>query len=104
MNYLRKLIDDNDPASVKRFTSLVVLLHFILASFATLFFTYYVVLVMPKGAVDKDLLGAFKQILEYDFYIIISGLGFITSTDLVQLWVSKYKQPTSMGYEEETID
>ena len=44
---------------------------------------------LPKGKVEKDLLVALGNVLEYDFYIILSGLGFITSEGVVKMFVTK---------------
>jgi hypothetical protein len=44
---------------------------------------------LPKGKVEKSLLDALGKVIEYDFYIILSGLGFITSEGVVKMIVSK---------------
>lgn len=44
---------------------------------------------LPKGRVEKDLLDSLGTVLEYDFYIILSGLGFITSEGVVKMIISK---------------
>jgi ABC-type transport system involved in multi-copper enzyme maturation permease subunit len=69
---------------------LIVAAHFILASFVILFFATYVILYLPKGKVEPELLNALKEVLEYDFYIILSGLGFVTSEGIVSIIVSKF--------------
>ena len=90
MGFWSRILDGNDAFSSKRLITLVVAAHFILSSFVILFFATYVILYMPKGKVDPELLNALKQVLEYDFYIILSGLGFVTSEGIVNMFVSKY--------------
>jgi O-antigen/teichoic acid export membrane protein len=75
---IKDIIDKDNPASSKRFVTLLIALHFILSSFAVLFTSFYVIFHIPKGQLDERLLGVLKQILDYDFYIILSGLSFIT--------------------------
>lgn len=89
-NYFRKLISSNDTASSKRFVTLVIAAHFIVASFVILFFTFYVILYMPKGKIEPQLLETLKQVLEYDFYIILSGLGFITVEGFTKLMIKRF--------------
>lgn len=72
------MLNAKDPMSAKRLVTLIVSAHFILASFIILFIANYVIFYVPKGKVDLDLLDLLKEILKYDFYIIVSGLAFIT--------------------------
>ena len=88
-SFWKKILDAKDSTSSKRLVTLLVALHFILASFVILFLVCYVVMYLPKGRVEKDLLDSLGKVLEYDFYIILSGLGFITSEGIVQMIVSK---------------
>ncbi len=88
-SFIKRILDSNDTASSKRFITLVIASHFIVASFAILFLVCYVVLVLPKGKVDPQLMAALQTILEYDFYIILAGLGIITSEGLVSMIVNK---------------
>ena len=88
-SFIKRILDSNDTASSKRFITLVIASHFIVASFAILFLVCYVVLVLPKGKVDPQLMAALETILEYDFYIILAGLGIITSEGLVSMIVNK---------------
>lgn len=62
-----------------------------MASFAILFIAFYVIFYLPKGKVDKDLLDLLKEVLQYDFYIILSGLGFITADNMGQIMLEKAK-------------
>ncbi len=86
-----RILDGNDSLSSKRLITLIVAFQFILSSFVILFFSTYVILYLPKGKVDPALLAALKEVLEYDFYIMLSGLGFVTSEGIVNIVVSKYK-------------
>jgi hypothetical protein len=88
-SFIKRILDSNDTASSKRFITLVIASHFIVASFAILFLVCYVVIVLPKGKVDPQLMKALETILEYDFYIILAGLGIITSEGLVSMIVNK---------------
>ena len=95
--FLKNVLSSGDPTSSKRLITLLVALHFIMASFVILFLVCYVVMYLPKGKVEKDLLDSLGKVLEYDFYIILSGLGFITSEGLVRMIVSK-NTPPQQGY------
>lgn len=79
--FWNSVVDGNETTSSKRLITLIVSGHFILSSFAVLFAALYVIFNIPKGQVDKDLLNVLVEILKYDFYIIVSGLGFITIVD-----------------------
>lgn len=98
--FWKRILDADDPTSSKRLITLIVALHFILASFVILFLVCYVIMYLPKGKVDKDLLTSLGNILEYDFYIILSGLGFITSEGVVKMFVTKNTPqiPNQYGY------
>ena len=93
MKFWKRIISAEDPTSSKRLITLLVSLHFIMASFVILFLVCYVVMYLPKGKVEKDLLDSLGKVLEYDFYIILSGLGFITSEGVVKMIVSKNTPP-----------
>jgi len=88
-SFLRKIIDSKETASSRRFITLVIAAHFVLASFAILFLVFYMVVSLPKGKVDVTLLQTLETILEYDFYIIVSGLGIITSEGLLSILMRK---------------
>jgi hypothetical protein len=98
-SFWARILDKNDSTSSKRLVTLVVALHFILSSFTILFLVCYIALVMPKGKIDAVLISSFEKILEYDFYIIVSGLAFVTSEGLVQMIVSK-NQSNNQQYSE----
>lgn len=87
--FIRKILDSKDTASSKRFITLVIASHFVISSFTILFLVCYVIIALPKGKVNTDLLAALQHILEYDFYIILAGLGIITSEGLVSMIVNK---------------
>ncbi len=63
------IISSKDTNSSKRLITLIIALHFIIASFVILFFAFYLIVYTPKGAVNIDLLNLLKNVLEYDFYI-----------------------------------
>jgi len=87
--FWKSILNANDTNSSKRLITLIISLHFILASFVILFLVCYVIMYLPKGKVEKDLLVALGKVLEYDFYIILSGLGFITSEGVVKMFITK---------------
>lgn len=88
-SFLKRALDSKDTASSKRLITLIIALHFVVASFAILFLVCYIALVMPKGIVDLTLISSLEKILQYDFYIILSGLGFITSEGLLSIILGK---------------
>lgn len=89
--FFKAVIDGNNSTSSKRLVTLIISLHFILASFAILFISFYVVFYIPRGTVDEKLLSLLKEVLEYDFYIILSGLGFITADGLTSVLLKKFE-------------
>ena len=93
MGFWSRILDGNDALSSKRLITLIVAAHFILASFVILFFATYIILYLPKGKVEIELLNALKQVLEYDFYIILSGLGFVTSEGIINILMNRFSKP-----------
>lgn len=91
----RKFFNDvllsSSTTSSKRLVTLLFALHLILTSFLYSFVSIYMIFYLPKGKIDTDLLGLLKDILEYDFYIILSGLGFVTAEGVVSIIVEKSK-------------
>jgi hypothetical protein len=94
--FWKSILASDDNASSKRLVTLIIALHFIVASFATLFIAFYVVFYLPKGRVEVSLLDMLKQIMEYDFYIILSGLGFITAENMGQIFLEKAKNKSEL--------
>jgi hypothetical protein len=86
---MKRLLDSDDPLSIKRFVVLVVSAHFIIASFAVLFIAFYLVFYVPKGKVDINLLQLLKDVLYYDIMIIGGGLGLIGVENFGQAMVEK---------------
>lgn len=89
--FWHNVISSQDPTSSKRVITLILAAIFILAQIAIIFIAFYVIFYTTKGKVDKDLLDTLRAVLEYDFYIILSGLGFITADGLGQMLLEKYK-------------
>lgn len=100
--YLKDVISSSDTSSSRKFVTLLITLHFIVSSFVILFFAFYVIVWMPKGKVDVELLNSLKEVLRYDFYIILSGLGFVTSSDLVRVIISKGFNPNPVTIQNTT--
>lgn len=86
-----RLIDSNDSASSKRVITLIMALHFIIASFVILIIAFFVIFYLPKGKIEQSLIDLLKIVLEYDFYIIIGGLGFVTTENLGKMLLEKAK-------------
>ena len=90
MGFWDDILNANNSKSSKRFVTLVIAAHFILAAFVILFFACYFILYLPKGRVEPILIQSLEKILQYDFYIILGGLGFVTSEGLVKSIVAGY--------------
>lgn len=90
-NFFNKVLSSKDTTSSKRLVTLLTVFHFFMASFTILFIAFYVIFYTTKGKVDKDLLDMLKDVLEYDFYIIISGLGFVTTDNIGQVILERTK-------------
>src|SRR5436853_5067566 len=95
-SFWKRLLDAKDPLSIKRFITLVVSFHFLVASFATLFVAFYLIFYLHKGEIDINLLGLLKDILWDDFMIIGGGIGFITVDSWGQVMVEKAKALASV--------
>lgn len=89
--FWRSILSPSSHLSSKRLVTLIISLHFILASFSILFIAFYVIFYTTKGKVDKDLLEMLKDVLEYDFYIILSGLCFVTVDNIGQIIIERIK-------------
>ena len=91
--FFNKVLNSKDTTSSKRLVTLIISAHFVLASFAILFIAFYVIFYLPKGKVEPELLALLKEVLQYDFYIILSGLGFITVDGATNIMLenAKYK-------------
>lgn len=89
--FFKKLLSSKDAASSKRFVTLIISGHFIVASFVILFISIYVIFFTAKGKIEPELLAMLKQVLEYDFYIILSGLGFVTADSFGQMMIERAK-------------
>lgn len=90
-NFFKGVLLSSDPTSSKRLVTLLVTVHFLLASFIVLFLATYMVFYLPKGKLDPLVLDLLKEILEYDFYIIVSGLGFIAAENVATMFVERAK-------------
>jgi hypothetical protein len=89
--FFRSILSSESTNSSKRLVTLITAFCFFVAQFLIIFIAFYVIFYTTKGKVDKDLLSMLKDVLEYDFYIILSGLGFITADNMVQMMAEKYK-------------
>lgn len=87
----RDVIDPKSDSSAKRLVTLIIAAHFIVASFVILFFSFYVIVVAPKGDVKPSILQLLQNVMEYDFYIMLAGLGFISAENLGQILLQKAK-------------
>jgi len=104
MSFIAKLLTSRNPASSKRFVTLIIAAHFILASFVILFVAVYLIFYLPKGKADPVILGMLDNIIEKDFYIILSGLGFVTIENFGAMMVEYIKGKTSVKPPKEETD
>jgi hypothetical protein len=86
-----RVVDSKDALSAKRLVTLIVSAHFIVTSFVILYLISYMIFYVPKGRTDPMLLNLLNGIIEKDSYIILAGLGFITSDNLFTLMLEKAK-------------
>jgi len=91
LKFLKGLLSSESTSSAKRFITLIISLHFIISSFVILFISFYVIFYLPKGRLEPDLITVLKQVLEYDMWIILAGLGFISAENIGQVMVEKAK-------------
>lgn len=96
--FLIKILSASDDTSSKRLITLILAFIFILAQFVILFIAFYVIFYTTRGKVDKDLIDLLKTVLEYDFYIILSGLGFITADMFGRMMVEKVRARFGGGH------
>lgn len=89
--FWQNVLSSSDPTSSKRLITLILAGIFIIAQMAIVYIAFYVIFYTTRGKVDKDLLDTLRAVLEYDFYIILSGLGFITADSLGQMLLEKTK-------------
>jgi hypothetical protein len=89
--FFKSILNPESASSVRRFATLMSLGFFCITSLLVVFFVFYLVLFTPKGAVNIDLLGVLKDILEYHFYIILAGSGLITIDALGRMMVERVK-------------
>jgi hypothetical protein len=92
--FWKEILSAKGELSSRRLVTLIIALIFILAQISMLFTGLYVIFYLPKGRVEPELLAMLKQILEYDFYIILSGLGFVTVDGVTSILLEKAKGKT----------
>lgn len=96
-SFFRKMLDPTDHEnSSKRFVTLIVSFHFIIASFFMLFLIWAIVFRETRTNIElfKSAGDILKEILLYDFGIIAIGLGFITAEQFTKMFIEKYKALT----------
>lgn len=89
--FFRDILDPHSTSSSRRFATLISLGLFTLTSLLVTFFVFYLILFTPKGVVNIELLNVLGDILEYHFYIILSGVGLITVDGLGKMMVERVK-------------
>lgn len=97
-------MDGNDLKSSKRFITLIAAGIFFLVCLLVLFFTFYLVLYVPKGSVNTDLLNELSRTREDLKFIVMGGLGLVGAEGLAKIFVAKYKKGgsyTGYGYDGE---
>lgn len=100
--YLKDIINPYSEASAKRFVTLFLVFHFIVTSFLVTFFVFYLIMFTPKGSVNITLVDLLRDILETDKWVMLAGLGFITSEGLVRIIVEKSK-PRGIDYPTDSV-
>lgn len=90
-NFFRKIIDGKDSTSAKRFITLVMAAHLIITSFLVSFFTFYLILYVPKGSVNLTLIGLLKDIIDADLTVVLAGLGLIGAENVGAVLLERTK-------------
>ncbi len=93
-SFFRKMLDPSDhESSSKRFITLIMALHFIIGSSLYLFLFPLLLFMNVKNDLEiiKVVSTTIDKILEYDFWIITVGLGFITAEQAIRVMVEKAK-------------
>jgi hypothetical protein len=80
-NFIRGLLSGDDERSSRKLITLVISFHFILSSFVLLF-----------TKVSNANAQLFEKIIDYDFFIIVIGMGFITVTDFIKLMLARFNK------------
>lgn len=93
--FWKGILSSKDTNSSKRLVTLIVTAHFILASFVILFVATYIIFYLPKGKVDPVIMQMLLEVLRMDFYIILSGLGFVTVEQFGQMMLERTKLTTN---------
>lgn len=87
--FFKSILSSESTQSAKRLVTLLVAANFIVAAFVVLFLVTYLIIVVPRGLVNKDLIDLLRDILKDDVYIILSGLGFIGLENWAQIQLKK---------------
>ena len=92
-NLLNSILYDKSNNFFKKLVTLIVTLHFLLASFLILILFPILFFRVTKGNLDmvKVITATFMDILDKDFWIILAGLGFLTTKDFATAMIEKAK-------------
>lgn len=89
--FLKDVVLSNNPVSAKRFTTLAALGHYMAATIIIV--PLLVIPVFYVTSAQTEVLhiiaDLFKDLVEKSFYIILAGLGLITSTDMAAILKNK---------------
>lgn len=96
--FWRKIMDGDDQKSSKRFITLIAAGIFFLTCLLILFFTFYLILYVPRGEVNVDLLNELSKTREDLFFIVAGGLSLITVEGLAKILIKKYTKPGEGGF------
>lgn len=90
---MRNIVLSDNPVSAKRFVTLMMAMFLMLASFLLLVVYPVTIFFATKGHVEKIqiITPIFDSILEKAFYIVLAGLGFISTVDVAAILKSKAK-------------
>lgn len=86
-----KLLDEKDSLSTKRFVTLIVTLLFIVTDVIILYLCWYVIVFSSKGKVEPALLSVLTEIIHWEAWIILGGIGLIGVSNMGQALVERAK-------------
>lgn len=92
--FFQEVLNSESTASSRRLVTLIISGHFILTSFMV---TFYALVRESKAAVNERVIGLLEKILEYDFYIILVGLCFITADGFISIFIEKLRAKVAIA-------
>jgi hypothetical protein len=92
-NLLVRVVDPKDDLSSKRVTLISSLIYFFISSFIYTILGVIIVFVSGKGDIEqiKIFISLIRELIYYNFLIIVSAIGLITVVDMGRAVVDKAK-------------